>query len=148
MIPKKVFFLLINLFWQIGIIQAQSKSFILHLRAEKSKESSYLNKLSYKRSHPDSVSAMNELEKVIQTLHQGPYLKANYTQVLYRKDSLIVDFKLGKSYAWKKLYRGNLEPNLASSVGFKEKYYQGKDFDNKELEALKSRILDYSEDRS
>jgi translocation and assembly module TamA len=58
---------------------------------------------------------------------------------------LKVDINAGKQYKWAYLKMGNLNPSLASKIGFSEKLYLNKPFNNKQVVQLQEKVLNYYE---
>lgn len=52
---------------------------------------------------------------------------------------------VGKRYEWATLSGGNVEEEILSSIGFREKVYEGKALNPKQVERLHQRILNYCE---
>ncbi len=101
--------------------------------------------INYKKHHSKKSLAINELNNVITYFENKGYLLAQADTIEQNSNSLSVSINSGNQLKWAQLKLGNLNPSLASKIGFSEKLYLQKPFSGKQITQLKERIITYYE---
>ncbi len=144
---RKYIIFTIGLVFSVQIhAQTQSTEVYLLCKAVSSSAQKVLQRLDYKKTYPDSLSAHQALLQLLQDLQKEAYLEARIKQLTFRQDTLWANLHLGSLYIWKELQAGNLPSFIQNQVNFKPKFYQNKPFLFSEVELLQEKILDYAED--
>lgn len=104
-----------------------------------------LKNLNYKKTHSSKKKAIQELDLIIYNLQNKGYLMAAFDTVASDKSELKVKLNSGIPYKWAYLKAGNLNPNLASKIGYSEKLYSNKPFHYKQVADLMKKIIVYYE---
>jgi translocation and assembly module TamA len=104
-----------------------------------------LKKINYKKHHSSKSSAFRELNNIVMYFQSKGYLLAKADTSERNSNSLSVTIDPGGQLKWAKLKMGNLNPSLASKIGFSEKLYLQKPFSGKQVSQLKERIITYYE---
>lgn len=108
----------------------------------KDKDISFLeNQLDLPENFPDSLSALNELNKAVLQLHGQGFLEASFDEIVIKDSVFIAALHIGEKYKWAKLSNGNVENALLSQIGFREKLYQKNIFNYLEIRNLQERLL-------
>lgn len=136
-----------NTYWRffiaivfIGNLNAQN--FDLNLTNERELP---LKKINYKKHHSSQYSALKELDNIILFFQSKGYLLAKADTSEKTANSLSVIIDAGKQLKWARLKIGNLNPSLASKIGFSEKLYLQKPFNGRQVSQLKDKIVTYYE---
>ncbi len=135
----KYLVLLIVMAW--GLI-ASAQNFDLKLMNERDLP---LKKINYKKHHASLYSAIKELDNVVLYFQSKGYILAKADTSEKTTTSLSVIINAGKQLKWAKLKMGNLNPSLASKIGFSEKLYLQRSFSAKQVSQLKEKIVTYYE---
>ena len=93
----------------------------------------------------DLITLKNELNKVVNQLNELAYLTA-------RMDSIIVDsthygayINLGSSYQWAKLTNKNIDEEVLSKLGFRDKLYNNRPFNKRQIRSFYEKIITHYE---
>jgi translocation and assembly module TamA len=121
---------------------AQAQNFDLKITNEKELP---LKKINFKKHLASKNSALKELNTIIALFQSKGYLLVRADTAQQSANSIDVTIDPGKQFKWTKLKLGNLNPSLASKIGFSEKLYFQKPFSAKQVTQLKERILNYYE---
>jgi outer membrane protein assembly factor BamA len=99
----------------------------------------------YKDKFRSPAEVKAELRKFLNNLYDQAYLTACYDST--RTDSLHTTawVKTGKKYTWARLSKGNVEDDLLSEMGFREKYFSGKPVYYTELRRMEEKLIRYCE---
>lgn len=124
-----------------GLI-ASAQNFDLKLMNERDLP---LKKINYKKHHASLYSAIKELDNVVLYFQSKGYILAKADTSEKTTTSLSVIINAGKQLKWAKLKMGNLNPSLASKIGFSEKLYLQRSFSAKQVSQLKEKIVTYYE---
>jgi outer membrane protein assembly factor BamA len=107
--------------------------------------SNFENKLNIDLEPRDSLSAINELRKTLLKLQNETYLEASIDSLTLQDSIFTVHFYLGKTYEWASMTNGNVENTFLEQVGFREKLYQKKPFNYRDVVKMQERLLEYAE---
>ncbi|HXC05166.1 MAG TPA: POTRA domain-containing protein, partial [Bacteroidia bacterium] len=101
--------------------------------------------LDYKHQVRNKAEAKAELRKFLNTLYDQAYLGAAYDSVL--TDSLHTNawIKTGKTYNWAHLSKGNVQEDLLSEMGFRDRFFSDKPVHYTELRKMEEKLLKYCE---
>lgn len=137
-------FLLVTLLFSCSVGYAQHNYMLkIHLL---DKDSAFIKKnVAYSTSFADSLSAQKQVLNVLNTLYSLGFLYAH-------ADSIKTDFfhinayiTVGNIMKWVRLKALKIDPILLEHVGFKEKIYDGKFYNYKQISSLYESIIDYCE---
>jgi len=121
------------------------KSFLLKIESPDTESSVLTKKIKFQETHPDSLSVIKELQKVLRQFQDNAYLEASADQ-LEKKDSIYTaQLRVGKLYEWARLKNGNVDDAFLSKVGFRQRVYEDKPFYYKDLVKLQESLLEYAE---
>jgi len=121
------------------------KSFLLKIESPDTESSVLTKKIKFQETHPDSLSVIKELQKVLRQFQDNAYLEASVDQ-LEKKDSIYTaQLRVGKLYEWARLKNGNVDDAFLSKVGFRQRVYEDKPFYYKDLVKLQESLLEYAE---
>jgi len=104
-----------------------------------------VKKINYHKHHSGKPQALKELDQLVHFFQNKGYLLTQIDTLLQTDKTLEVSIELGKQFKWTYLKIGNLNPSLASKVGFSEKLYLAKPFNHKQVVALKEKVITYYE---
>ena len=104
-----------------------------------------IKSINYKKQHSKKFLAIRELNNVINYFQGKGYLLAQADTIEQNANSISVSINSGIQLKWAQLKIGNLNPSLASKIGFSEKLYLQKPFSAKQITQLKERIIVYYE---
>jgi outer membrane protein assembly factor BamA len=104
-----------------------------------------LKKSAYKKTHSNKRGALQELELFLNQCRNKGYLLAFADTLSFTNTALEVNIQSGKQYKWAYLKPGNLNPNLASKIGYSEKLFTNKPFHYKQVADLMEKVLVYYE---
>lgn len=145
---KKLHYILIICFISVLSAKAQLPTSNLQLRLlPLDADSTFLQKtLKFKKQLPDSLALTQELQNILQQLHNRAYLEAS-VDTLVRLDSIVVAMlHVGKPYELSDLQNGNVEDNFLNQSGFRRKLFQNKPFLEAQLTDLQDNMLIVAED--
>lgn len=103
-----------------------------------------IKELKYIKNHKSKAEALIELNKVFNEVQNKGYLLAE-TDTSSSTNELTGNIRFGKSFKWLYLKPGNLNPVLASKIGYSENSFKNKAFNSKQYLALKEKIIVYFE---
>jgi outer membrane protein assembly factor BamA len=103
-------------------------------------------KIHFKKTHPNLTAAKNEALKIVNQLQASSRITSNL-------DSLTTDslknvtayIHVGAPFKWTYLKSGNAEEEVLSSIGFREKIFLNKPFNQNQLYKFYERIIKYYE---
>ncbi len=104
-----------------------------------------LKNINYKKHPGKKQLAIKELNSIMVYFQSKGYLLVSADTLEQTSDHITVSIEAGQQLKWAQLKMGNLNPSLASKVGFSEKLYLQKPFSGKQLGQLKERIITYYE---
>jgi outer membrane protein assembly factor BamA len=103
-----------------------------------------------KHNHPPtSFSTVLEREEALRNLlsicWNSGYLAARYDSIQQDSTTLRAWLSPGKTYRWAYLYKGNIENEVLSAVGFRERRWRNRPLRIREAARLQNDILDWCE---
>lgn len=101
--------------------------------------------VKYKTSFPDSLSAIAEVNRIMDELHFSGYFYAEIKHTRWDNKVLTVGFSMGERFYFAFLKNGNIPPYVLSDIKFREKLYQNQDFNIQEINNLKQQLLTWYE---
>lgn len=104
-------------------------------------------KVKQHSGHSDSVAVTRYVQRTIELLHKQSYLLASVDSIFFRKDSVYAYLHLGEAIKWAELKPGNVEENVLSQVGYREKVYRNRTFTYKQVHNLEEKILKYADNQ-
>lgn len=134
------YFFLGSLFVLNGSIIGQT--FTLSISNEKDLP---LKNINYAKKHASKNAAISELNQIQLFFQSKGFLLASADTIEQTATYLKVIIHSGKQFKWAYLKMGNLNPSLASKIGFSEKLYLNKPFNNKQVVQVQEKILSYYE---
>lgn len=87
----------------------------------------------------------DELRKAINQLHQNAYLQAGIDSILIDSTHFSVFMNLGKQYKWSYLKTVGIDEEVLSKIGFRDKLFQNKPFNQSSLSVLLEEIIKHYE---
>ena len=93
----------------------------------------------------DSLTAIQELRTTLLKLQSQAFLEASIDSFFVEDSIFTVYFYLGKTYEWANMTNGNVEKTFLEQVGFREKLYQNKPFNYRDVVKMQERLLEYAE---
>ena len=102
-------------------------------------------KVDYGTTFGDSLSMLQELQKLLFTLQEQAYLTASIDSISKSDSIHVAHLYVGKMYQWGKLLPGKIDEAFLSQVGFRERLYSNKPFSYKEVRELQENLLEYAE---
>lgn len=125
------------------LILAQQKVAHIHMAQDDSYSKEWLIEPF---NFTDSIDFRQKLNGRCTQLHQEGYLLA-FWQIVEVKDTITtVDFYRGEQFKWANLKKGNMPEQLLSSVGYKEKFYQKKPFNIRQVSKLYQNVIEQAQD--
>ncbi|QHT69013.1 hypothetical protein GXP67_21360 [Rhodocytophaga rosea] len=104
-------------------------------------------KVKQHSAHADSVAVIRYIQHTVELLHKQSYLLASVDSLSFQKDSVYAYIHIGETIRWAALKPGNVEENILSQVGYREKVYKNGIFSYKQVSRLEEKILQYSDQR-
>ncbi len=102
--------------------------------------------IKYKTSFTDSLSAIAEVDEIINKLHFSGYFYAEIRQANWQKNVLTVEFFVGERFKSSYVKNGNIQPYILSDIKFREKFFQNQSFSINDINLLKEQLLIWYED--
>lgn len=137
---KGCLFFLLSLFFS-GSLLAQGYALQVHFRAELP----FLKKIKIQTNFQTVRDREKELQRLLYLFYDNAYLTASCDSTV--SDSLKMDvwIRPGSQYKWALLGKGNVEEEVLSAVGYREKLYNNRPLNYKNVRRLEERILRYYE---
>lgn len=107
---------------------------------------SYLLK-TYKNKHNNEKSAQREIQKIYMQMLSNGYLSCSIDSIHKSNNKITVWMYAGKPYYFGKIKNGNIDEEALQYAGFKEKTFNGKILNTKQIQFLCERILKFYEDK-
>ena len=110
-------------------------------------DSSYLPlpKSTLAHSYPSELERQRALQEFLLDLYGEGYIAASIDSVARDSMQLYAYYTLGSKYFWALLKGGNVEEEILSSIGYREKLLKGKAFSIAAVKNIQEKILDYCE---
>ena len=135
------------LFSCLAFLQVNAqKSFQLKVRFEPENEL-LLKAVKYKTTLSDSISIYREAEKLVSQLQFKGYLLSEITMINVNTKSAEIVINPNKRYKLVSLAQGNLAPEVAQAVGFKQNSFAQTDFNIERLNQLFENLLVYFDNK-
>lgn len=142
---KRIFLFLYLL--SLSCLTLAQKTFTFEIKSSERDE--IIKKIPYKRNFVSINECDKEIQNVLFTLYDNAYLTAEIENTitdindsLYRK---IVFINAGQQYKWTTLRKGNVDEEILSETGYREKFFNNKPFYFKEVRKIQEKILTYCE---
>ncbi|MDG1477414.1 MAG: hypothetical protein P8Q14_09735, partial [Vicingaceae bacterium] len=84
-----------------------------------------------------------ELSKLLNQLQQKAYLTSTFDSIIIDSSHYHAYIKLGKKYQWTSLTNKNIDEEVLSKIGFRDKLYNNKPFNEKQLKNFFKKIILY-----
>lgn len=139
--PATIKYLLIFLcLWNGSFLKGQN--YVLSISNEKQLP---IKNISFSKKHSSKQNALKELNQLILFFQSKGYLLSQADTISQSNSELNVAIYAGKQFKWTYLKIGNLNPSIASRLGFSEKLYLNKAFSNKQMVQLQEKVINYYE---
>ena len=86
-----------------------------------------------------------ELSGILFQLHQKAFLTASTDSIIVDSSYYQIYIRLGKSYKWTTLSNKNIDEEILSKIGFREKLYNNKPFNQQQLKNFFKKIIQFYE---
>lgn len=131
-----------SIFFLLFVLSYKGQNYELRITNPKEIPSKHF---SWKKTHRTKNEALKELDNVLTALRRNGYLLADFDTVAVNTKYTEVRLLCGEKYKWAYLKSGNLNPTLASKLGYSEKLYTNKPFHYKQTADFIEKILLYYE---
>lgn len=105
----------------------------------------WLRKLNFKNSFRDSAQMMTELNSIQAFLYKKSYFAAAVDSFSCESRKCRALFYVGEKLSWARLDKGNLEEEVLSKTGYRDKIYNEHRFRYKQFGRFVENILEYYE---
>lgn len=102
--------------------------------------------INYRLSYPTSFEREQTLQNILSELHEAGYLAASADSLERDSNHLTAFIRLGHTYKWASLKRGNVEDYILQRTGFRDRLFYQKRLSLKQVNLLFERIVSYCED--
>lgn len=99
------------------------------------------NKVISFNKNIDQGSLKSTLTDCINQIHQEGYLLASLDSIVADSSNYTAYFKLGKTFKWSTLSNKNIDEEILSKIGFRDKLYNNKPFNQKQLSNLYKKVI-------
>ncbi len=104
-----------------------------------------INQIGYKKSFPNLIQRNKELQSVLFKIYDRGYIAASFDSISGDSLNQIAFLNIGAVVHWAKIEKGNVDEGILSEVGFRDKLYAGKSFNQTQVRRLQEKILNYCE---
>ena len=142
------FLLVLMLFelWLPLFAQAQS-SYTLEIKASNKEGRKAISNIRYTKRFPADSLRQEEIDRFLVKLFAEGYIDAAVDSLHKADDGkLTVYIDLNDAYEWEQLGKGNLSETLIDEVNFRERDYDGQNFNYMHLLEIEEKIISYYED--
>lgn len=115
------------------------------LNIEYTEDMDWLKRIDYPSKLSDSIAVYNELEAVVSKLYKKSYLAAALDSVVFNQKSITAYVFVGERLNWARLSKGNMEEEVLSKTGYRDKIYNRYRFRYKQFGRFTENILEYYE---
>lgn len=140
----KKFILISILILESTMLFSQNRNVLKVVSEELNKEQKRM--FSYKAEHPDSISAVRELQKLLFRFRAQSYVLASADTLYKTGDTIYAHCTMGSSWQWAKLRQGNVHDQILNKSGYREKFYSNTSFKYSDLVKFQKEMLNYSQD--
>ena len=106
---------------------------------------SSLPKAKLEQQFPSALERHRALQGFLLDLYDDGYIAASIDSMVKDSTQLYAYYILGSKYLWAMLVPGNVEEEILSSIGYREKLMKGKTFSIATVKDIQEKILDYCE---
>lgn len=118
----------------------------LRLSVEFDQDDKWLGRINYRDRFRDSLDMMNEIEDVRLYLFKKSYFAASVDTFFCKENNCTARFFLGEQLNWARLEKGNMEEEVLSKTGYRDKVYNQYRFRYRQFGRFVESILSYYED--
>ena len=86
-----------------------------------------------------------ELKNNLNQLHQKGYLMSSIDSIITDSTYYIAYYKLGQTFKWSTLSNQNIDEEILSKIGFRDKLYNNKPFNQQQLSNLYKKVITHYE---
>lgn len=118
-----------------------TKPYRLEITATDLPEKDFDKLIRYRENFRDSVALYSELQDILLQLYSQSYLAATIDSL--GGDSLHLEARItvGRQYRWAVLDRGNVDEEILSKTGYRDKFFNDSPFNYRQLTRLFERII-------
>lgn len=103
------------------------------------------SKLINYNSELELSSLKSELKNSLNQLHQKGYLMSSIDSIITDSLHYTAYYKLGQTFKWSTLSNQNIDEEILSKIGFRDKLYNNKPFNQKQLSNLYKKVITHYE---
>lgn len=97
-------------------------------------------------SAEDSLTLIQNLEDLVENLHQNSYLQASIDSLIFLAPNTVKVFlHIGPLFQWLSLQPGQIDPSWLNKIGFKSKFYINKPFSLDQYHKIKNKLIELAE---
>ena len=93
----------------------------------------------------DQIQLKSELTNYLNQSHQKGFLMARLDSISIDSNHYNAHFNLGKTFKWSTLSNKNIDEEILSKIGFRDKLYNNKPFNQKQLGNLYKKVITHYE---
>lgn len=93
----------------------------------------------------DQTQLKTEITNILKQLHLNAYLTASTDSIVIDTTNYQLYIHLGKTYKWTTLKNKNIDEEVLSKLGFRDKLYNNKPFNQKQLKNLFKKVIQFYE---
>lgn len=129
--------------WAFNPLYSQDGKYTLKISFDKSE--SWLNKINYRTKFRDSLEMNNEISAVQVLLYKNSLLSASVDSVNCLNSACTAYFFVGDKLGWARLDQGNVEEEVLSKTGYRDKIFHNSPFRYRQFGRFVERIIGYYE---
>lgn len=135
------------LIFTAGASAQKSDDYLLEIRPVTGDQqgASLLRQLKYDSKHKDSAAVTRELNHVIRKLYKKSYLSASIDSIGCHDQVCVARVHVGNAFQWARLKKGNMEEDVLSKTGYRDRIYNQSRFNYSQFTAFTEKILTYYE---
>lgn len=118
----------------------QNKKITLHIVFNDSLSLNAEKLVNYSKFIP-VANLKNELLSINKQLFQMAYIEASLDSIIINDSLYKCFYHIGKQYKWTHLKKGNIDEEVLSKIGFREKVFYNKPFNQNQLKKFFERII-------
>jgi outer membrane protein assembly factor BamA len=93
----------------------------------------------------EQTQLKNEISNILNQLHLNAFLTASTDSIVIDTTNYQLYIQLGKTYKWVTLKNKNIDEEVLSKLGFRDKLYNNKPFNQKQLKNLFKKVIQFYE---
>ncbi len=101
--------------------------------------------VNFEKNYPTSTAREKGMQNVLKTLWNDAYIAARYDSIRVDSLSFTAFLNPGLKHKWAKVNKGNVDDDILSEIGFREKLWKNRPLKFKEAGKLQEDILDWCE---